>query len=139
MYITLESGGSRPPTSSEALQIRTALGCAQAPTRENYAFADSPVSLVDEDLMVFVDATAGNVVLNLPAITAIFRTITIKRVDETANTVTVQPEAADLAGTVRVDGETSQGVGPNSACDIRSNTTQWWTTSYTVNGAIGAP
>lgn len=60
------------------------------------AFAASPYAVLGEDVLL-VDATGGNVVVDLPpAITK--RRITVKKTDVSANTVTLTPGGSDSIG-----------------------------------------
>lgn len=62
---------------------------------KNKAFADTPYTLLSEDGYVRWNAAGGNVVHNLPATTGNGRLVSIKKVDATANTVTITPNGAD--------------------------------------------
>ena len=142
MYITLETGGSRPPTTAEASQIRAALGCAAASdlalltTRYNYAFADTPVTIDYEGGVIFVDCTLGNVLIYLPAITAAMQTFVIRRIDTaSANTLTIQPAVADAPG-VQIEGGSGVVVPEGAGLTVRSNTTHWWLTSLSGGDII---
>ena len=65
-------------------------------------FAASPYTVVSTDSVVSVDASGGTVVINLPATTGTGREITFKKMDSTANAVTVTRAGADL-----IDGATT--------------------------------
>lgn len=62
---------------------------------KNKAFADTPYTLLSEDGYIRWNAAGGNVVHNLPATTGNGRLVSIKKVDATANTVTITPNGAD--------------------------------------------
>ena len=62
-------------------------------------FADSPYSVANSDNIIFCNATGGNMTVTLPsAVTFASRTITVKRTNTTANTVTVGSAAGNIDG-----------------------------------------
>ncbi len=63
---------------------------------------DSPYTLTSEVGHLRCDATAGNITVNLPAATGLGRLVTVKKIDSSANTVTV-----DGDGTETIDGATT--------------------------------
>lgn len=139
MYITLESGGSRPPTTDEATQIRAALlaaasaDVAQLYNRYNYITANSPATLTVNGGTLFVNCDTGNITIYLPAITPAMQSFDIRRVDtNSAYTLTVLPAVADVG--VLIDGSASLLLPRNSAVTIRSNTTQWRLTTFISTG-----
>ncbi len=55
----------------------------------------------DRDVIIYADASGGNVTINLPALSSILlvnRQLTIMKTDATANTVTIVPNGADTIG-----------------------------------------
>lgn len=60
------------------------------------AFADTPYTLASEAGHLRVDATGGNVVVNLPATTGLGRLVTVIKTDGSGNTVTVTRAGADV-------------------------------------------
>ena len=134
MFITLEAGGSRPPTDAEKIQIRAALDCATVLTRLSYVFGDSPVALAGNDLMVFVSAAAGNVEIRLPLLTAAMQNVIIKRTDTSVNTVTVIPHATNVGSIL--DGAANLLLPARAGVTIRSNTTAWWVTDFTIDNSV---
>tara|TARA_R110002110_G_scaffold8326_2_gene41813 strand:- start:567 stop:983 length:417 start_codon:yes stop_codon:yes gene_type:complete len=131
-FITLEPGGSRPPTEQEQIDIRAALNLASQTDldkvgrkRTEITFTDTPAALTDIDQgVIFVDATAGAIDISLPLITATLQSFVFKRTDATANVVTISPNAADT--TVNLENATSLVLAAQAAKDIRSSTTHWW-------------
>jgi hypothetical protein len=67
--------------------------------------ASSPYTVLAADTIITCDATAGAVVINLPAATATGRQITFKKIDSTANACTPTRAGSDL-----IDGATSFGM-----------------------------
>lgn len=138
-FITLEPGGSRPPTEQEQIDIRAALNLASQTDldtvdtdldkvgrkRTEITFTDTPAALTDIDQgVIFVDATAGAIDISLPLITATLQSFVFKRTDATTNVVTISPNAADT--TVNLENATSLVLAAQAAKDIRSSTTHWW-------------
>lgn len=138
-FITLEPGGSRPPTEQEQIDIRAALNLASQTDldtvdtdldkvgrkRTEITFTDTPAALTDIDQgVIFVDATAGDIDISLPLITATLQSFVFKRTDATTNVVTISPNAADT--TVNLENATSLVLAAQAAKDIRSSTTHWW-------------
>lgn len=65
-------------------------------TGSTIAFGDTPYSVLDDDGVLLVDATGGNVVINLQALAGVTgRKITVKKVDSSANTVTIDASLAE--------------------------------------------
>lgn len=64
------------------------------------AFADSPYALVPGNATLLVDATAGNVVVNLPLINgnALGVFVEVHKTDASANTVTINRNGANVIG-----------------------------------------
>jgi len=60
------------------------------------AYADTPYTLASEDGHLRVNATGGNVVVNLPASIGLGRLVTVIKTDGTGNTVTVTRAGTDL-------------------------------------------
>lgn len=60
------------------------------------AYADTPYTLTSEVGHLRVNATGGNVVVNLPASTGLGRLVTVFKTDASANTVTVTRAGTDL-------------------------------------------
>lgn len=63
---------------------------------------DSPYTLLSEVGYLRCDATSGNITVNLPAATGKGRLVTIKKIDSSTNTVTI-----DGSGTETIDGATT--------------------------------
>ena len=84
-------------------------------------FADSPYSVATSDNIIFCNATGGSMTVTLPsAVTFASRTLTVKRTNTTANTVTVGSAAGtiDGAATYIIPGGTLNSItvisdGPN--------------------------
>lgn len=89
-----------------------------------YTFANSPVTLVDADRGKFFafDCTGGNIVVNLPAISALTFTapwtVALKKTDVSANTVTMNRASTDT-----IDGATTKVLGAQgSGCVLVPDT-----------------
>ena len=86
-------------------------------------FADSPYSVATSDNIIFCNATGGNMTVTLPsAVTFASRTLTVKRTNTTANTVTV----GSAAGTV--DGAANYIIpgGTLNSITVISDGTNWY-------------
>lgn len=82
--------------------------------------------LDDTHHTIIVDATAGNVTITLPATTSITgRRYEIKKVDATANVVTIQPDAGDTIDGAASYNLTAQYQTRVIAASAASNS--WWT------------
>jgi hypothetical protein len=82
------------------------------------------LTLDREDFLVLSDATAGNVTVNLPqAALNPGKTYYIKKIDVTANTVTITPFAGDT-----VDGAASVALAVYGDCRqiMNDGGTGWW-------------
>lgn len=69
---------------------------AVAPLVEHVTTITANYSATNSDHWIFVDATAGAVTVTLPAATDITHSLGIKKIDASANAVTVQRAGADL-------------------------------------------
>ena len=88
-------------------------------------FADSPYSVANSDNIIFCNATGGNMTVTLPsAVTFASRTITVKRTNATANTVTVGSAAGNIDGsaTYIIPGGTLNSI------TVVSDGTNWYIT-----------
>ncbi len=89
---------------------------------KNVAYADSPVTLVKRDpILTCVNATSGNVVINLPPASANKQIYWIKKTDVSANTVTVTPNGSDT-----IEGSATKVLTAQySSIQLVSNGTIW--------------
>jgi len=70
-------------------------------------FGDSPYTVLASDCTILADATAGAITVNLPAAANnTGRVITVKKIDSSANEVTIDPNGAET-----LDGATTQSIG----------------------------
>lgn len=79
-------------------------------------------SVVGYDRFLLIDATAGNITVTLPAVSVFFElSLTIKRIDATGNTVTIDGDGANIdgAGTYTL---TTQ----YESITMTPDNTQWW-------------
>ena len=86
-------------------------------------FADSPYSVATSDNIIFCNATGGSMTVTLPsAVTFASRTLTVKRTNTTANTVTVGSAAGtiDGAATYIIPGGTLNSI------TVISDGTNWY-------------
>lgn len=80
----------------------------------------SDYTITDADGIVIVDATTGNVMITLPTAVGLEgRQYTVKRIDASINTVTVQ-------GAETIDDAANQLLNQYNALTIVSDDTEWW-------------
>lgn len=77
------------------LQQIMALFAGQTSPVVSITAADSPYNAQINQPVILADATAGAIVINLPAIAAQSVQIRVKKVDSSANTVTLIPQAGN--------------------------------------------
>jgi hypothetical protein len=88
--------------------------------------------LFDENV-ILADATGGNVVINLVAANNVTDLITIRRVDASANTVTINADGSEL-----IDGDASLTVAANTAVQLAPKSGAWYKISNFLAEAGGA-
>ena len=139
-FLTFEPGGSNPPTPEVAQDIRNALFMKSVIADADFlskAAADSPVTLTKNAVVLFVDASAGNMVVYLPALLSTeLQTVIIKRTDDSTNGVTVYPAAGDAG--VQIEGAGSRALTPRSSHVFHSGTAGWWLTGFFRSDLISA-
>lgn len=80
-------------------------------------------TLTSADYTVFCDATAGNITVTLPAVAShAGRIYNVKKIDASANTVTIDGNASET-----IDGALTQVISVQYASlSLQTTTTQWW-------------
>lgn len=79
------------------------------------------VSTVTGELVLLLDATSGAITVNLPTAVGNTARITIKKVDSSSNTITVDPNSTET-----IDGQSTVTINfQNSAMTIVSDNTNW--------------
>ena len=69
---------------------------APAISEKELTFSDSPITVLSSDDRIYVNATGGNVVVNLISLsTAPKRPIHVQKTDVSANTVTITADGSD--------------------------------------------
>ncbi len=64
---------------------------------------DSPYTVLAGDVVILCDCTAGAITVNMPALTSLGRVITVKKIDVSANFVTIDGDATpDLTAQYQV-------------------------------------
>ena len=85
---------------------------------------DSPYSVLSTDQYLIVDATGGDVTINLPAVSAVgsdARSLSIKRIDGSLNTVVLEANGSET-----IDGDTTYTFpGQYAAIKIIDSGTEW--------------
>jgi hypothetical protein len=83
----------------------------------------TPYAVVDTDRMLLIDATAGAKIVDLPlAATAKWRILTVKKIDASGNTVTI-----DGAGGETIDDAATKVLTVQyQSIRIQSDGTEWW-------------
>lgn len=120
-------------TTSEVTYVREIRGNY----RGRQAITDAPITVTPTTLdetngSVTVDATAGDKVINLPAVADALpgKIYTVKKVDASVNIVTVTPDGAETIDTAATVVLTSQ----NDSVSLISDGTEWHKTSEIDNG-----
>lgn len=131
-------GAGVAPNTAVVTQVRQAINRMLGGNITTVNFAASPFALTaDHAGLVLIDATGGNVVLNLPAanvVTALPIEYVVEKIDATANTATV-----NRAGANTIDGATSFALsGQYTGRTIRSNAVDTWLTLATTSVASTA-
>lgn len=87
------------------------------------AFAASPYAVLDADDVILVDATLGNVEVDLPAAGShAGRLLRVKKIDASVNTVTIDPSGAEL-----LDGAANLVLAlQHEVAGFVSDGTEWW-------------
>jgi hypothetical protein len=87
------------------------------------AFAASPYAVLDADDVILVDATLGNVEVDLPAAGShAGRLLRVKKIDASINTVTIDPSGAEL-----IDGAANLVLAlQHEVAGFVSDGTEWW-------------
>lgn len=77
--------------------------------------------LADDDILL-INATGGNIVVTMPTAVGIRgKVYTTKRIDDSANTVTIDGDGAET-----VDGNTDYNLFPLEFVEIGSDNSNWW-------------
>ena len=117
-------------TQVGGVSSKTNLNNMQRLQIKTIVFSDSPYALLATDGIILVDATAGNVVINLPivATTLSGKQWIIKKIDVSANTVTIN--AVALASTL-IEGATTMVI--TSQYESKKFTTEGTTAYYLIS------
>jgi hypothetical protein len=83
----------------------------------------SDYTLTASDCTIIVDATSGDVTIDTPAAPATGKVYTIKRIDSSGNTVTVD---ANSTGSTTIDDANTQTLNQYDALRIQYDATEWW-------------
>jgi hypothetical protein len=85
--------------------------------------ASSPYTALVSDQIIYADASAGNVTINLPtALSAAGSVFTIKKIDSSVNTITI-----DANGAQTIDGALTQVIALQwASLQIHSNAATWF-------------
>lgn len=92
-------------------------------SQKTIVFADSPYTVLAADATLFADATGGPITVNLPAAAAnAGRIITVKKIDSSANEVTIDPNGAET-----LDGAVTQSIGVQyTSYSMQSDGANWF-------------
>lgn len=93
--------------------------------RYNDRTVTSDTTLNEDDNFVYVDASGGNITITLPPVSAGIiagQVIHIKRIDDSANTVTIDGDGAEV-----IDGQSTQTIASQyTSIMLHSNGTEWF-------------
>jgi hypothetical protein len=83
----------------------------------------TPIAALTTDKTILTDATAASITINLPAASsAVAQIITVKKIDASANTVTIDPNGAEV-----IDGATTKIISAQwSSLTFQCNGTAWF-------------
>ena len=83
--------------------------------------SDSPYSILDSDLVLELNADAGDIIVLLPSVTALInRRLEFSRIDANTDTVTLTPLGSDT-----ILGETDQTLNQWDLAILRAGSTSW--------------
>jgi hypothetical protein len=85
--------------------------------------SDSPYTALSSDRTIICDCTSGNITVNLPAAADVSKIIyEIKKIDSSANTVTI-----DGDGSETIDDSTTKVISSQyDAITVQSDGSEWW-------------
>ena len=114
--------GINTDAPNSGLHINTSVTFAGKAVTQNY-------TVLATDHMIFVNASAGNITITLPTASGIIgRQYIIKRVDGTANNVTIDPNASET-----IEAASSKSLMDQSSVVIVSDNSNWWITSEYIS------
>jgi hypothetical protein len=119
-----ETGAANSNRFSDVLEGSTIIGATSIVDDWNTrTVTTTPVTLTRDDRTVLVDASGGARVVNLPtAASARYQQFTIKKIDSSVNTVTI-----DASGAETIDGAaTAVILAQYVSFTIQSDGTTWW-------------
>lgn len=130
-FIDLKPGSPNVPTAAQAKEMRQTLFARREPSIAHLDNTDTPYPMsatYGEHCMLFIDASLGNVEIDLPAVTAEMQTIHWKRTDNDATkSVTFDPWSAE-----QIEGVALFYPPPRSSGTIQSDGSTWWITAFSV-------
>ena len=107
--------GINTDAPNSGLHVNTSVTFAGKAVTQNY-------TVLATDHMIFVNASAGNITITLPTASGIIgRQYIIKRVDGTANNVTIDPNASET-----IEAASSKSLMDQSSVVIVSDNSNWW-------------
>ena len=114
--------GINTDTPNSGLHVNTSVTFAGKAVTQNY-------TVLSTDHMIFANATNGNITLTLPtAVGIIGRQYIIKRVDGSANSVIIEPNASET-----IEGDSNKSLTDQCSVVIVSDNNNWWITSEYIS------
>ena len=114
--------GINTDTPNSGLHVNTSVTFAGKAVTQNY-------TVLSTDHMIFDNATNGNITLTLPtAVGIIGRQYIIKRVDGSANSVIIDPNASET-----IEGDSNKSLTDQCSVVIVSDNNNWWITSEYIS------
>lgn len=93
-----------------------------SPNVRTITSADSPYTVVSTDYTILCNAVSGNITVNLPAAATSSRELTIKKIDASGNSVTIDGNASET-----IDGSTTKATTTQYfAWEIQSDLSNWY-------------
>jgi hypothetical protein len=114
--------GINTDTPNSGLHVNTSVTFAGKAVTQNY-------TVLATDHMIFVNASGGNITITLPtAVGIIGRQYIIKRVEGSANSVTIDPNASET-----IEGDATMSLVGQRSVVIVSDNSNWWITSEYIS------
>lgn len=114
--------GINTDAPNSGLHVNTSVTFAGKAVTQNY-------TVLATDHMIFVNATNGNITVTLPtAVGIIGRQYIIKRVDGSANSVIIDPNASET-----IEGDSNKSLTDQCSVVIVSDNNNWWITSEYIS------
>lgn len=114
--------GPTGPTGSGGAGPTGPTGPAGSATSSQFVTVTTNTNLSSVQNAVLVDATGGNIIINMPSAVGANYDCTVKRIDSSGNAVTIVPNGAQA-----IDGQATQQLQfQYTSVTMRSDNANWW-------------